>query len=165
MTSASVAHSVGAPLTDRRATTFDKELELRLDTAAAVTTTTGSYASPDWSNATAISLGNGKFVGRVVLYDFAPTFNADNTMKFVVQGINGTDTAVLAEKQIAGAAANWAGDAAVTDAKYTTGDLDLYFCNVAFGVRYPDVKLLLINGGTASGFTSGTFGAFIARLM
>ena len=167
MTSATVGHTVSAVLTNRRAGTFDANLLLRATSTAATTAVVGTYAAPDWASSF-VDLGDGAFFGRVVIHKFAPTLaNADNTMRFVLMGADaaGTLTAPLGELQIGAAAALWGGSAAWGNAAFIeTGDLSFCFNNVQQGLRFPQAKLLLINGGTASGFTSGTFGAFISRI-
>lgn len=161
------AHTIGARLTDRHdAPPPDAQLALRATTADAITTVVGTFASPDYASS-AVEIGNGSFHGRVRVYSFAPTLaNADNFVRFVVQGYSdasGTIKAPLAELQIGRA---WAGSASFADSATfpETSEIDIIFHNVLFGVRFPYVRLAVLCGGTATSFTTGTFGALITRL-
>lgn len=160
-TSPAVGHS---QLADRKDARFDANLELRDTDAAAITTVAGTYAAPDYSS-DAVTLGNGNVVARCRIYGFQPTLNADNTVTFIVLGTDdaGTTTQTLAEYTVGGASTLWGGSAAFSN----TNDepLDIMFETVPQErTRYTKVKLQVICAGTADGFTTGAFGAFIAPL-
>lgn len=165
----STGHSVGSLLTDRRYNTFDQSLLLRATSASAITAVDGTFAAPTWASDW-INLGNAGNVLSVEIHAFAPTLaNADNFIHFCVQGGDAASPTIrtsLADLRIGAADTIWGGSLSATHASYLYSDgLQILFRNVRFGARWPFVRLIVFAGGTSSSFTTGTFGAYINRVV
>lgn len=124
---------------------FDASLELRAASAAAVTATAADLTAPDWQSSI-LDIGSGIYQAQVVIDNIVATYQAaTGYSEIFITGLDTADTVIVTLASI------YIGENEVipNSADQLSGEIRLPFINLFNNVKFPHVRLNLVNHGTS----------------